>query len=139
MYGSDNVSKPLVAIAIIIFVVVIIAFAFCMSGRIPTANTNNNYLREFGDFTEYSHVTYVDDSCDGYGVSYTQYTVYNNKTMVVYLYTTSKYGVTIVPYYTRNMFGELTVFVYDVEEDTIRPLEPYVEYYDDDGELVVAG
>ena len=61
-----------------------------------------------------------------------QYTVYDKQTKIVYIYTVGDRALDITPYLMRNVFGELTVGIYDAGSGVIMPMEPYL---DEDGSV----
>ena len=80
---------------------------------------------EFGRFVVIRADTYED-----LAHKYHQYIVYDKQTLIVYIYTVGARVLEITPYLMRNVYGELTVGIYDVENGVIKPMEPYT---DEDG------
>lgn len=96
--------KAMLALLLALFLVV------CMAAQAST----------FGRFIEISCERFDDTA---------QYLVYDRSTLVVYVYTVYKDSVNIAPYIMRNVFGEMTVGIYNVDGGYIEPMEPYCDEY----------
>ena len=95
------------------------------------------YPMRFGQFVEIRHETYTGNSYNGFDTTFWQYTVYNINTKIVYIYTIYRNGISITPYLMRNVYGEMSVGVYNEDAGVIEPMEPY---FDDNGdEWVIVG
>jgi len=119
----------------VVLVSLIIGTIYCIFAE-PVKNGDEPPM-QFGRFMEIRHDTYVGNSYMGFDVTFMQYTVYDTQTKVVYLYTVYRNGISLSPYIMRNVFGEMTVGVYNTETHEIEPMEPYLDEYGD--EWVIAG
>jgi len=118
-------------VALVIAAVVIVMCVLCCSCG------SEEYPMRFGQFVEIRHETYKADSYMGFVAEFRQYTVYNIYTKVVYIYTVYRNGISIAPYIMRNVYGEMSVGVYNEDTGVIEPIEPY---FDDNGvEWVIVG
>lgn len=77
-------------------------------------------------FAEINHSSYP---CENGGTT-VEYLVYEKETHVVYVYIVNHNSVSISPYIMRDLFGQMTVGIYDTYADVIMPAEIYF----DDGE-----
>ena len=70
-----------------------------------------------------------------------QYMVYDEKTMLVYVCTfcngTNGGCMTITPHYGRDSYGQLTLYIYDPENEIIAPAEPW--YFEDEADFIILG
>ena len=124
-----KIVTPLCIIACVIII------AFCVVVEVERANKGEP--QRFGQFVVIKLDAYDGDSYMGFETTFRQYTVYNENTKVVYLYTVYRNGIAITPYIMRNVFGEMTVGVYNTETHEIAPMEPYMDEYGE--EWVIAG
>ena len=119
-----------VLVALVVVATIVVCFV------VPSDSPSDEPV-QFGQFMEIRHETYEGNSYMGFNTTFVQYTVYNVHTKVVYLYTVYRNGIAITPYFMRNIFGELTVGVYNTKEHIIEPMEPYYDEYGE--ELVIIG
>ena len=126
--------KKTVIIAIVM-ISLIIGTIYCIFSE--PAKPEPEQPMQFGQFVEIKHEEYEGDSYMGFVTTFRQYTVYNINTKVVYLYTVYRNGIAITPYIMRNVFGEMTVGVYNTETHEIEPMEPYLDEFGE--EWVIAG
>lgn len=119
-----------VLVALIVVATIVVCFV------VPSDSPSDEPV-QFGQFMEIRHETYDGNSYMGFNTTFIQYTVYDTQTKVVYLYTVYRNGISFSPYIMRNVFGEMTVGVYNTETHEIEPMEPYLDEYGD--EWVIAG
>ena len=125
------------AIVPIVIISLIVGVILCTVIDPPKQVDKSEQPMQFGQFVEIKHEEYEGDSYMGFVTTFRQYTVYNVNTKVVYLYTVYRNGIAITPYIMRNVFGEMTVGVYNTETHEIEPMEPYLDEFGE--EWVIAG
>ena len=93
--------------------IVLLAVASMVLAGILYANHESEQALTFGRFVEISRN------------GSTEYTVYDEETHIVYICVFYNNNMTMMPYIMRDMYGQMTVGVYDEQSGKIYPAELY--------------